>query len=119
MRKIFLALAMALGCGPVLADGFQPVQDKGAFLSLVEGRELRLGASRIALKVLPDGTIQGRALGWDITGTWSWNSGFFCREMDWSGYPIPPNCQLVEQRGTEMRFTSDKGSGQSAAFKLR
>lgn len=119
MRSMILAVVIAVTGVPAIADGFQSVQDRGTFLSLVEGRVLRLGAARIALRVLPDGTISGKALGWDITGKWSWDSGFFCREMDWSGYPISPNCQLVEQRGSELRFTSNKGSGQSAAFRLR
>jgi hypothetical protein len=40
--------------------------------------------------------------------------------MDWSGYPIPLNCQLVEAKGDEeIRFTVDKGEGDSASFKLR
>jgi hypothetical protein len=33
---------------------------------------------------------------------------------------IPYNCQLVEERGGEvMRFTVDRGTGDSASFRLR
>lgn len=124
MRGFVLAMMMAVLAGPVLvspamADEFEPVRDRGQFLSLVEGRELRLGRYGVSLRVLPDGSIRGKALGWDVTGKWSWTSGYFCREMDWSGYPIPSNCQLVEQRGGELRFTSDEGVGRSAEFRLR
>ena len=104
---------------PALADEFQPVREKAEFLRLLEGRELRLGLFKIGLKVLPDGRIEGSALGWGITGTWRWQDGYFCREMDWSGKPIPYNCQLVEARGNEMRFTVDQGAGDSAEFRLR
>ncbi len=107
---------------PVLAaaNDFQPVKDKDAFLSLVKDRELRITLYNLSLNVLPDGRIKGRALGWDITGKWSWQDGYFCREMDWSGMPIDFNCQLVEANGAErLRFTVDRGAGDSATFRLR
>jgi len=102
------------------ANGFQPVRDKGDFLTLVKDRVLRIGLYNLSLNVLPDGRIEGSALGWKITGSWDWKDGYFCREMDWSGYPVKYNCQLVEALGDErMRFTVDQGAGDSAVFRLR
>jgi hypothetical protein len=69
--------------------------------------------------VLPNGEIAGTAVGWELSGTWDWKDGLFCREMDWSGMPIDYNCQLVETNGEELRFTSDAGKGNSADFRLR
>ena len=67
-----------------------------------------------------DGRIDGSALGWRITGRWTWKDGYFCREMDWSGMAIDFNCQLVEAAGVDrMRFTVDQGRGDSATFRLR
>jgi hypothetical protein len=112
-----LLLAAPVGAG---ANDFEPVKDKDDFLSLVQNRELRIGLYSLSLNVLPDGQIKGSALGWDITGNWQWRDGYFCREMDWSGMPIEYNCQLVEAQGAErMRFTVDKGAGDSATFRLR
>lgn len=112
-----LVLALPL---PALADGFQPVKEKSRFLDLVQDRELRIGLYDLSLNVRPDGSIAGSALGWDITGQWSWKDGYFCREMDWSGTPITYNCQLVEADGSEkLRFTVDQGKGDSATFRLR
>ena len=103
-----------------MANGFEPIRDKSRFLSLIEGRELRLNLFRIRIQLTPDGQIQGSALGWDLNGRWKWEDGYFCRDMDWSGYAIPFNCQLVEARGEEeIRFTVDRGTGDSASFKLR
>ena len=120
MRLRLLAGLFALLPLQAHANGFEPVRDKGQFLSLVDGKELRIGLYNLTLKVRPDGKITGRALGWDISGSWRWQDGYFCRDMDWSGYAIDYNCQLVEARGDrELRFTSDKGQGDSASLRLR
>jgi hypothetical protein len=117
------AVCLTLLCliaSPVRADSYVPVRELPTFLQLVDGRELRIGLYNLKLNVTPDGQIKGSALGWDITGSWRWEDGYFCRKMDWSGYDIVENCQLVEAQGTEkVRFTVDQGKGDSATFKLR
>ena len=113
-------LALFLAATPALADDYQPVMEKDAFMALVAGKELRNNLYDLSLFVSPDGKISGDALGWKITGTWSWKDGYFCREMDWGGTEIPYNCQLVEVREDgKMRFTVDQGAGESAEFNLR
>lgn len=113
-------VAVCLIAGPLRADSFVPVRDLPDFLKLVEGRDLRIGLYDLTLQLSPDGAITGSALGWGITGAWVWKDGYFCRNMDWSGYAIEQNCQLVEALGTEkMRFTVDQGTGDSATFRLR
>jgi hypothetical protein len=117
LRTAALVLTLA---APATAEGFQPVTDKARFLNLIQDRELRIGLYDLSINVLPDGRIAGSALGWDITGQWSWKDGYFCREMDWSGTPISYNCQLVEAHGADkLRFTVDQGRGDSATFRLR
>jgi hypothetical protein len=119
LRSAALLLTLAT-VAPALAEGFQPVTQKQRFLELIQNRELRIGMYNLSLNVLPDGRIDGSALGWKITGNWSWQDGYFCREMDWSGTPISYNCQLVEAEGAEkLRFTVDQGKGDSATFRLR
>ncbi len=113
-----LILFFALWATPSLAD-FQKIADKETFLDALDGRALIIGLFNLQINVTPDGAIQGNAVGWGITGNWDWKDGLFCREMDWSGYPIDYDCQLVETDGIKMRFTSDSGKGTSADFKLR
>ncbi|WP_235933091.1 dihydrodipicolinate reductase [Paragemmobacter ruber] len=120
LNRVFVSALIACAGMPALAEGFSRISDRSEFVQTVQDKELRLGMFGISLTVEEDGEIKGRALGWDVTGTWEWRDGYFCREMDWSGYPIPQNCQLVEARGgEEIRFTVDKGAGDSASFKLR
>lgn len=117
-----LLFALSLMATPVMAvaNEFQPVRDESQFLDLVRDRVLRIGLYNLSINVLPDGSIKGSALGWAITGKWSWQDGYFCRQMDWSGMEIAYNCQLVEAQGGEkMRFTVDRGAGDSAVFRLR
>ncbi len=118
-NKIAGAVFAALAAAPAFAD-FVPISDRDAFLRVVDGRALRLGVFQIELKITPDGQINGSALGWDVTGNWAWEDGYFCREIDWSGKPIPYNCQLVEVLDdTKIRFTVDRGAGDEATFNLR
>ncbi len=120
LPAVFIALATVAAALPAAAESFSRISDRSAFVQTVQDKELRLGMFGVSLKVEEDGEIRGSALGWDIIGTWEWQDGYFCREMDWSGYPIPQNCQLVEAKGgEEIRFTVDKGAGDSASFKLR
>jgi len=87
------------------------------FARRVVGREL--ARTGIRLTVLPGGQIMGRALGWGITGEWTWREGYFCRTMDWSGYPIEYNCMTVLANGRSVRFIADRGAGDFADFRLR
>lgn len=113
-----LVIVFALWATPSLAD-FQKISDKKAFLDALGGRALNIGLFNLQINVMPDGALQGSAVGWGITGNWDWKDGLFCREMDWSGYPIDYDCQLVETDGSKMKFTSKQGTGTSADFNLR
>jgi hypothetical protein len=120
LAPAILSAALGLAALPAVANDFEPVTDVSEFLSLVEGRELRLALFGVSIRVSPDGRIDGRALGDPVSGSWAWQDGFFCREMNWANTPIPYNCQLVEARGDDvLRFTVDQGAGDSAQFSLR
>jgi len=120
MKSVILSLVLATAAAPAVADSYVPVKDQATFVSLVEGRELSNFFYGVSLSVSPNGQIDGSAIGWDIVGNWTWEDGYFCRELSWGGDPIPYNCQLVEARGDDrLRFTVDQGAGDSASFRLR
>ena len=114
------ALSMALMAAfPIASHAFERISDRATFVNTVGGKDLKIALYGLTLNVRDNGTITGRAAGWDITGSWSWEDGYFCRDMDWSGYPIEYNCQLVELNGDQIRFTVDQGAGDDAVLRIR
>jgi hypothetical protein len=115
MTRILLFALALLAPPPALA--FDRVADRAGFVALVQGRTLT--ALGVALRVLPEGRIEGRAFGADVTGRWQWRDGFFCRELFAAGRSYPLNCQTVAVEGGTLRFVADEGTGDRAELRLR
>lgn len=115
--SVFTLVLLAVA-SPSVASDFQRVQERDSFVTLIKNRNLtRLG---IRLRVSQDGAIKGRAFGKDISGDWTWTEGYFCRDLFVEGDVLDEqNCQTVEVRGNTLRFTSDKGTGDSAKLRLK
>lgn len=117
-RLTLIAAAATMALLPqVAAAELKRIDNKSDFVRLVQGKTL--SRPLVKLQVRPDGSIKGRGVRWDVTGSWSWKNGFFCRDLNWGGDDLGYNCQEVRANGSEMRFTSDQGSGDSADFRLR
>jgi hypothetical protein len=112
-----LVLTLALAGLSAPAAAFDRIADRDAFVQAV--RDKALTRLAVNLRVTPEGRIEGRAFGQQVTGTWSWREGYFCREMRTRVRDVPANCQLVERAGDVLRFTSDRGRGDSAELRLR
>ena len=111
-----LGLGLIVGPRTAQAEEFRVVDSYTRFVALIEGRELRrLG---IRLTVTPTGEIQGRAFGGPVTGQWRWENGYFCRDLFWNDTDLGYNCQLVQENGPTLRFTSDQGAGMFADLTL-
>ena len=110
------ALVMSFASAvPAMAD-FDVVTSRSQFEQLVDGRELRRFGIR--LTVTSQGDIIGRAFGSDVTGAWTWQDGFFCRDLFFGGDDLGYNCQLVQVDGSTLRFTTDRGAGIYADLNL-
>lgn len=116
MRMTILAAALVALSGAAQAELIK-VDDQQKFVSAVAGKTLT--RPWVTINVTPDGRIEGRGLRWDVEGTWAWQDGYFCRELFWGGDPLGYNCQEVQVHGERIRFTSDRGAGDSAEFQLR
>ncbi|MFK7744351.1 MAG: dihydrodipicolinate reductase [Roseobacter sp.] len=111
-----ITVATLICASPAFAE-FSQVVDQETFVSLVKGKELK--RPFVNLEVLPDGEITGRGAAWPVEGNWTWNDGYFCRDLFWGGDALGYNCQEVQVTGNRIRFTSDRGAGDSAEFRLR
>lgn len=117
-RIAFLSATLITFVLPQMAMAdLKRVEDKAEFVDLVEGKTLLRPMVRLTVK--PDGKITGRGVAWDVTGSWKWNDGYFCRDLNWGGDDLGFNCQTVLADGSSMRFISDQGAGASADFRLR
>lgn len=111
-----LGLAIAIcAVTPALAE-FQKVDSEAEFRRLVAGKTLT--RPMVRLQVSPQGAISGRGMTWDVTGRWTWQNGYFCRDLAWGGDDLGYNCQEVKVNGRKVRFTSDRGTGDSADFTM-
>ena len=110
---IIIACLMAT---PAAAE-FAKVSDGDQFKQIVTGKTL--SHPLFKLQVFPDGGITGNGLRRTVSGDWSWRDGYFCRDLTWGQKKLGYNCQEVGLKGTRIRFTSDKGTGETAVFRLR
>lgn len=116
VRLLAICALSAVMATPALAD-FEPITDEAEFTRLI--RDNRLTRLGIDLTVTPDGRIDGKAFGRPVTGNWAWQGGYFCRDLVWGERDFGYNCQEVARNGDALRFTSDRGRGQSAELTLR
>ena len=116
LKPMSLAFAMTFVPFAALAE-FSPIKTKSEFLQVVSGKNLTMLGIRVTVD--PAGGIEGRAMGWDVLGDWKWSGGYFCRNMTWGGDDLGYNCHEVSVSGNKVRFQSDKGTGQSADFRVR
>ncbi|MEM6371474.1 MAG: dihydrodipicolinate reductase [Pseudomonadota bacterium] len=117
MRLTLVTAIAALAATPALAD-LVTVENQRDFVQLIDGKTLTRPLVKITVSA--DGQIDGRGSIWDIEGTWSWQDGYFCRDLFWGGDALGYNCQEVQASADgRIKFTSDRGAGDSAMFSLR
>lgn len=117
MKLLLTTICAAAVCAaPAFAD-FQKVESRADFVALVSGKTLT--RPLVKLQVQPNGVISGKGAAWAVSGKWQWKDGYLCRSLEWGGDDLGYNCQEVKVHGGKMRITSDRGTGQSAEFRLR
>ena len=119
MRAAAITLALALAPLTAAAQDWARITERDAFLGRIGGQRLTHLLYDISVEVTPGGAIVGDAMGWSVSGDWTWEDGWFCRSLYWGEDDMGYNCQMVEGRGDELRFTSDRGTGRSASLRLR
>ena len=93
------------------------IKDKNTFIATIKDKTLK--RPLIRLEVTEDGKITGRAAMLSVTGQWTWEKSYFCRDLFWGSRNLGYNCQQVSRSGKKIRFTSDKGEGDFADFTVK
>lgn len=117
MTELLITAVAASAAPAAAAADFVRITDQSSFERAVLGKTL--SRPLIRLQVLSAGKITGRGATAPVTGDWQWREGYFCRDLAWGDRDLGYNCQEVALDGARIRFTSDRGAGQSAVFKLR
>jgi hypothetical protein len=112
-----ILVALALTAPKAAKAELKQIKDKFEFIQLVQDKTL--SRPLVSLTVTADGKIAGRGATWDISGSWNWKNGYFCRDLNWGGDDLGYNCQAVLANKSKIRFISDQGTGQAADFRLR
>lgn len=117
-RTILTALTIAATLAvPAFAnDDFSTVSTKSEFLQIVNGKNLKFSGASIQLA--SNGTINGKAYGKTVSGTWQWKGNYFCRSIMWGSRDLGPNCEVVKIDGNTLRFITDHGKGKRADMSL-
>ena len=118
MRFVLSVICFAIcAAAPAWAE-LRKVESQQEFVTLIQNKTLT--RPLVKLTVSPDGRIAGRGARWDVEGSWSWQDGYFCRDLFWGGDALGYNCQEVRATSDgRIKFTSDRGAGDSAMFRLR
>lgn len=61
-----------------------------------------------------DGRISGCVGNGRLSGAWYWRDRFFCRTAKLDGEELGLDCEIIEIRGNQMRYTRDKGKGETS-----
>lgn len=93
------------------------IKDKNTFIAAIKDKTLK--RPLIRLEVTEDGKITGRAAMLSVTGQWTWEKSYFCRDLFWGSRNLGYNCQQVSRSGKKIRFTSDEGEGDFADFTVK
>ncbi|MCY4150764.1 MAG: dihydrodipicolinate reductase [Aestuariivita sp.] len=113
LLTIVLSLIIAT---PAVAD-FEPIDDRSSFVEIVQDKKLKIPF--VQLEVLLSGEVTGSGLGQPVNGTWTWKDRYFCRTLVWGRSELAYDCQTVYATSNHIRFSADRGRGDSVTFRIR
>ncbi|MDU9006903.1 dihydrodipicolinate reductase [Sedimentitalea todarodis] len=95
---------------------WQRVETAAMFCTQITGKHLTGGG--LEFVIYPNGRISGTADGQKFSGSWVWRDGFFCRKSELDGEDLGLDCEVIEISDGRMRYTRDKGMGDTAIVEI-
>ena len=92
--------------------GWQRIETNELFVVAIADKTL-LGDG-MEFTIHSDGRITGTVDGLQLSGSWYWSEGYFCRFAELDGEDLGLDCEVIEQSGNQMRYTRQKGEGTSS-----
>ena len=111
------ATAVCFTATSTLAQDFQRIKSKSEYTAQVAGK--RLVADFGWVKATADGGITGEINGQSARGNWTWNRGFWCRDITYGSTTLPRNCQAIFIKGDTLVSIRDKGQGDQVVMKFQ
>ncbi len=122
ISKTILAIGLfALGgcAGTTAPDtSAEPVilTTEAAFRAAIVGKTMGFDGSTFTVNA--DNTVSGPWDGSGITGTWSWEDPYWCRDIAIGGVDRGSDCQIWAVSGSSATVTRDRGNGSSFTYSL-
>ena len=85
------------------------ITTKKEYITKVVGKKLTSGNGVVYSH--KDGTLTGYFGEKEMTGTWTWEEGYWCRTVIIGGREFPHDCQVVTVLGDKLTFIRDRGEG--------
>ncbi|WP_306151129.1 hypothetical protein [Roseovarius sp. MMSF_3281] len=111
------AASICIAANTALAQDFKRIKTKSEYTSQVAGK--RLVADFGWVKATADGGITGQVNGQPASGNWTWNRGFWCRDITFGDTTLPRNCQAIFVKGNTLVSIRDKGQGDQVVMKFQ
>ena len=92
------------------------IRTEREFLDVVAGRKMTNETGFATNR--KDGTLTGKLDKRQLTGSWSWEDGFFCRIGKLGNHNFGLDCQTVVVSGDSVTFTQEKGKGKKVTYRL-
>ena len=116
---LFAAWQLALQVPEVsfAADsGKKRITTEKEFRTIVAGKKL---TSKAGYSINhKDGNITGNFRDRELTGTWTWEDGYFCRSVMLGNKDLPDDCQVITVSGDKVTYIRNRGEGKGLTYQI-
>ncbi|PRY22206.1 hypothetical protein CLV78_107130 [Aliiruegeria haliotis] len=92
------------------------IKTRNAFVEAIGDKCLKGDGMEFILH--SDGRISGMVEGRCLTGKWVWRDTCFCREARLNNDDLSTDCEIIEICGNRMRYTRNRGRGESSIVSI-